>query len=273
MSVEVPTLESFAELGDLSAWFRADVLTCEPRCCAAILVGSCAEGLANLVSDIDIVVVHERSHLAEQHQELQIGNRCVSLASINYADAARRLGELDSMYCGGSHQQDALVTRLASGRLLFDRDGRGKQLLDAYRHWRPEVSTLAAIMQISVSFYLDALGALGINDVFTAEIMARQGASIAIDAFLLGNGLRNLKSKWHLRRLHDLNEVKLLDLYLSALGLIPSAEPAANRLATLACTVAGASAIGTLSEGTFFRSRPRSFTESVWWQQNWFRSE
>lgn len=196
-----------------------------PRCRfetrALLLIGSLAEGLANASSDVDLLAVASRAprgpRLVEDAFEWR--GRPVSVTYISEPALRRRLRTLDRLYVDGGHLTDGVATRIANARILHDPGGVAAPLVEAARRFTPKPETLQEMMRIAFGFLNDALGSRAEGDLATAALMARAGAAAAVDCRLLSRGERNLKPKWHLRRLERRGDAAVLDAYLEVLGL------------------------------------------------------
>lgn len=188
----------------------------DPAPRALLLVGSYAEGWANHTSDIDIVAVvpqPEDRRLRMTHTAHEIGDRIVDVVSITETALRGRLDRLDTIYRTGAYIGEGLVTRLAAAVVLHDADGVGQSIVDAARSYTPSPSTFDELLRTALSFYHDAMGAMGSGDPATATLMARMAATVTIDLALLADGERSLKPKWHLRRLRREGREDLIDRY------------------------------------------------------------
>jgi len=197
-----------------------------------LLIGSMAEGLANESSDIDLlaIVKHTRSQTRLKEEGFYLDDRPVSILYITESTLRRRLRQLDRLYIGGGHLTDDTVTRIANARVLSDPEGVGGRMVAAARRFVPQKDTLREMMRIAFGFLNDAIGSRAAGDFPTEAIMARAGASVAIDCCLLQQGERNLKPKWHLRRLARVGETGILNSYLKVLGLDTLGEDTTDNL-------------------------------------------
>ena len=196
-----------------------------PRCRhpvrSLLLIGSWAEGYANASSDIDLigVVAEVDRHFRTEEQGFHLDDRPVSVLYISERMLRRRLKRLDSLYRAGGHLTDGIATRMADAVVLFDPEGIGRALVLEARRYSPAPATIREMIRIAFGFLNDALGSRSAADYPTAVLMARAGASVAVDCFLLAQGERNLRMKWHLRRLAKRGATTVLGQYLKILGL------------------------------------------------------
>jgi hypothetical protein len=197
-----------------------------------LLIGSMAEGLSNDTSDIDLLAIAEstgpRSRVIEDGFE--IDGRPASVLYASEGVLRRRLRQLDRLYIEGGHLTDGLVTRLANAKVIYDPSGIGERIVSAARGFVPKDDTLREMMRIALGFLNDAVGSRASGDLATAAIMARAGAAVAVDCCLLRRGERNLKPKWHARRLARLGQDSVLRSYLSVLGLENISDAEADRM-------------------------------------------
>jgi len=223
-----------------------------------LLIGSVAEGLANEFSDIDLlaIVKQTRSRTRINEEGFYLDDRPVSILYITESALRRRLRQLDQLYIDGGHLTDGTVTRLASARVLFDPEGIGERIVAAARRFVPRKDTLREMMRIAFGFLNDAVGSRAAGDFSTAAIMARAGASVAIDCCLLQQGERNLKPKWHLRRLARVGETGVLSSYLKVLGLDALSEDMTDDLISdtgrLMCTVLDVPSLDQFQDSQMF---------------------
>jgi len=189
---------------------------------AVLLIGSLAEGYANAASDIDLIGIvpdPPRGRFRVREHPFELDGRPGSIMYLTEPMLRRRLAALDRLYQAGGHLTDGLATRVANARVVFDPDGVGAALIALARSYRPSVDTLREMMRICLGFLHDALGSRAAGDHATAVLMARQAASAAVDCYLLDRNQRNLKPKWHLRRLETLGSRDVLDPYRRVLGV------------------------------------------------------
>jgi len=146
-------------------------------------------------------------------------DRAVSVLYLTEGMLRRRIKGLDALYRAGGHLTDGVATRIANAVVVWDADGVGASLVDAARRYSPSHETLREMFRIALGFLHDALGSRGARDYGTAVVMARAAAALAVDCFLLDRGERNLKPKWHLRRLERLDQTPILDAYRQVLGV------------------------------------------------------
>lgn len=186
-----------------------------------LLIGSQAEGFANASSDIDLIAIvsqtGQRFRMTEHGFDLD--GRAASILYATEGNLQRRLKRLDALYRAGGHITDGVATRIANAVVLFDPDNVGERLVVSARQYLPARPVVREMMRISFGFLNDAIGSRGDRDYGTAAIMARAAASAAVDCLLLDRGERNLKPKWHLRRLAKLGAPQVLEYYLKAQGL------------------------------------------------------
>ncbi len=197
-----------------------------------LLIGSVAEGYANASSDIDLIAIvsgNGRRFRMTEHG-FQLDDRPVSVLYITEPMLRRRVNRLDALYRGGGHITDGIATRIANALVLFDPEGIGQALVSDARRYAPSPATFREIIRIALGFLNDALGSQSAADYGTAVLMARAGAAVAVDCFLLGRGERNLRSKWHLRRLARLGATPILDPYREILGLDTMTASDADRI-------------------------------------------
>lgn len=205
---------------------------------ALLLVGSHAEGNANAASDIDLIAVAAPPRSGRyriRKREFDVEGRVVGVDFLTESQLRRRLRSLDSVYSTGRHAGDGIATRVADSLLVHDTGGVGRRLIDEARRFRPAPDTLREMARVCITFYQDTLGSIDERDSQTAVLMARQAATIAVDCYLLQQGLYSLKPKWHLRRLRKLGAAGVLSRYQRVLGLETMTEPlhAARVLAEL----------------------------------------
>jgi hypothetical protein len=193
---------------------------------AVLLMGSQAEGFANEASDIDLIGITDNRgrRLRTREHPVECAGRPGSIIYVTEKSLRRRLASLDALYQAGGHLTDGLVTRLADARVVHDPEGIGATLVSLAGEYRPSPETLREMVRISLGFLHDALGSRGAGDHATAVLMARAAASVAVDCFLLDRNERNLKPKWHLRRLQRAGANEIIEPYLRVLGL-DRAEP------------------------------------------------
>jgi hypothetical protein len=233
-----------------------------PRCRqpvrSLLLIGSMAEGHANACSDIDLIAIVPETGRRFRRAEhgFHLDDRPVSVLYITESMLRRRLKRLDAMYRAGGHITEGIATRIASAVVLFDPDGVGAMLVSDARRYAPSPATLREMMRIAFGFLHDSLGSRGAADYGTAVLMARAGASVAVDCFLLNNNERNLKLKWHLRRLAKLGATPILDHYLKILGLDTMTADDADRVIQLTerllCAVLQVGALDRLNDSPLF---------------------
>jgi hypothetical protein len=224
-----------------------------PEALGFALVGSYAEGLANVCSDFDIVTVFPPKPTGGLEVDTihdAIGDHEITLFLCTISALEARLLTLDETFVCGMYVLNPLETRLPTAIPFAVVSQRLRSLLKAYTAWKPAISTLAALLKTAASFYVDALGSMASNDVATARLMNRQGAICAMDSFLLSQGIINVSQKWHLRRLLRLPRKDIHDLYVAAMDLSePSfreAPPAS--LGRLICAIAGVDSMASLSK-------------------------
>jgi hypothetical protein len=202
---------------------EADVVRhCRYPVRALLLIGSLAEGFANASSDIDLIGIvgdPSRGRFRAREHAFEHDGRPGSIMYLTERMLLRRLATLDTLYRAGRHLTDGLATRIANARVVFDADGVGAALVTRARDYRPSGDTLREMMRICLGFLHDALGSRAAGDHATAVVMARQAASAAVDCHLLGRNQRNLKPKWHLRRLRTLGSHDVLEPYRRVLGV------------------------------------------------------
>jgi hypothetical protein len=189
---------------------------------ALLLIGSLAEGFANAASDIDVIAIvadPPRGRFRVCEHPIEHAGRPGSIMYLTERMLRRRLATLDKLYRAGGHLTDGLATRVANARVVFDADGVGAALITAANSYRPSADTLREMMRICLGFLHDALGSRAAGDHATAILMARQAASAAVDCHLLDRNQRNLKPKWHLRRLQALGSRGVLEPYRRVLGV------------------------------------------------------
>ena len=202
---------------------RADVAgICHYPVKAVLLIGSVAEGLANAASDIDLVgivrpVTSGRFTLREH--EFEYDGHPGSILYLTERSLRRRIASLDRLYREGGHLTDGLATRVANARILYDPDGAAARVLERAQRYEPSPDTLREMVRVCFGFLHDALGSRAVGDHATAVLMARAAAAVAVDCFLLRHHERNLKPKWHLRRLQEAGAEDLLASYLRVLGV------------------------------------------------------
>jgi hypothetical protein len=186
-----------------------------------LLIGSLAEGYSNASSDIDLIAIvpdiGRRFRMTEHGFDL--GDRPASVCYITESNLQRRLKRLDALYRAGGHITDGVATRIASAVVLFDSEGVGHRLVSDAQRYMPSRAVLREMIRVAFGFLNDAVGSRLDGDFGTSTIMARAGASVAVDCILLVGGERNLKPKWHLRRLAKLGATPVLDHYRKVLGL------------------------------------------------------
>jgi hypothetical protein len=190
-----------------------------------LLIGSLAEGYANAASDIDLIgIVAEprRGRFRVCEHPIEHAGRPGSIVYLTERMLRRRLAALDKLYRAGGHLTDGLATRIANARAVFDPEGVGAALIAVADRYRPSADTLREMMRICLGFLHDALGSRAAGDHATAVLMARQAASAAVDCHLLDRNQRNLKPKWHLRRLQTLGSREVLEPYRRVLGVEPA---------------------------------------------------
>jgi hypothetical protein len=216
--------------------FGALVARVLPRCRYSVrsllLIGSVAEGHANASSDIDLIAIvpETGSHFRMKEHGFHLDNRPVSMLYITERMLRHRLKRLDSLYRSGGHITEGVANRITNARVLYDTEGIGEALVCEARRYTPSASTLREMMRIALGFLNDALGSHHAADYGTAVLMARAGAGVAVDCYLLHNRERNLKLKWHLRRLAKLQAAPVLESYLKILGLDQMAAADADRV-------------------------------------------
>jgi predicted nucleotidyltransferase len=233
-----------------------------PRCRHAVrsllLIGSMAEGHANSSSDIDLVAIVSdpgRRFRVVEHG-FHLDDQPVSVVYITEAMLRRRLKRLDGLYRAGGHITEGISTRIANAIVIFDPEGIGQAVVGEAQRYVPSTATCREMMRIAFGFINDALGSRGAADYGTAVLMARAGASVAVDCFLLDHHERNLKLKWHLRRLAKAGAATLLDQYLKILGLDGMTAEDADRVIRqterLFCTVLQVSTLDRFNESPLF---------------------
>jgi predicted nucleotidyltransferase len=197
-----------------------------PRICqhpvtAVLLIGSMAEGLANIASDIDLIgiVAPSRTRLRLREHAFEYEGQPGSIVYLTEANLRRRIASLDRLYRDGGHLTDGLATRVANARVLYDPEGIGARLVALAQRYEPAPDTLREMVRVCFGFLHDALGSRAAGDHATAVLMSRAAAAVAVDCFLLRHHERNLKPKWHLRRLQQLQADDQLQSYLRVLGL------------------------------------------------------
>jgi len=189
---------------------------------AVLLIGSLAEGLSNTSSDIDLIGIAfepPRGRFRVREHAFELDGRPGTIIYLTERMLLRRLATLDKLYQAGGHLTDGLATRVANARVVFDPDGVGAALITRARSYRPSGDTLREMMRICLGFLHDALGSRAAGDHATAILMARQAASAAVDCYLLNRQQRNLKPKWHLRRLQTPGSHDVLAPYRRVLGV------------------------------------------------------
>jgi hypothetical protein len=189
---------------------------------AVLLIGSEAEGYANASSDIDLIAVvpePPRGRFKARERAFELDGRPGSILYLTERMLRRRIAALDQLYQSGGHITDGVATRVANARVVHDPEGIGGELVTVARGYRPAADTLREMMRICVGFLHDALGSRAVGDHATAILMARAAATVAVDCFLLHRNERNLKPKWHLRRLQTLGSTPVLEPYVRVLGL------------------------------------------------------
>jgi predicted nucleotidyltransferase len=211
---------------------RADVVRrCRYPVRAVLLVGSVAEGLANAASDIDLIGVVKDPGRGFRVREdpFEHDGRPGSILYVTERALRRRLASLDRLYRAGGHLTDGLATRGANARIVYDPEGVGAALLSLAQRYRPSPDTLQEMIRVCLGFLHDALGSRAAGDNATAVLMARAAAAVAVDCFLLDRNERNLKPKWHLRRLQNAGALEVLEPYLRVLGVERADASAATR--------------------------------------------
>jgi predicted nucleotidyltransferase len=208
-----------------------------------LLIGSVAEGHANQTSDVDLIaiVARARDGFRMVERALEFHDRAVSILYLTETMLRRRLGRLDAVYRSGGHLTDGIATRITNAVVVYDADGVGASLVQAARRYTPSPETLREMFRIALGFLHDALGSRGARDYSTAVLMARAAAAVAVDCYLLDRGERNLKTKWHLRRLERMGATPILEQYRRVLGVPePSqtqADAAIHEVERLLCAV------------------------------------
>jgi hypothetical protein len=201
---------------------RAEIVgICHYPVQAVLLIGSMAEGLANDSSDIDLIgiVPSSRTPFPVRERSFEYHGQPGSILYITERNLRRRIASLDRLYREGGHLTDGLATRVANARVLYDSDGSGARLLALAQRYEPAPDTLREMVRVCLGFLHDALGSRAAGDHATAVLMARAAAAVAVDCCLLRRHERNLKPKWHLRRLQHLQAHDVLEPYLKVLGL------------------------------------------------------
>lgn len=185
-------------------------------------MGSQAEGYANQLSDIDLVGVMSASRgrrVRRAKKILDLQGRPVVVEYFTEQQLVHRIRSMDHLYRTGGHLIDDVVTRLPHAVVVYDRHSTGRALVRLASTFKPKLNTLRQMVTVALSFYEDALGAFKEGDVKSAVLMAHQAAYPAIDIFLLQHGIRNLKPKWHLRRLRAIGAEIELDHFRRILGV------------------------------------------------------
>jgi hypothetical protein len=200
---------------------RAVVPLLDPRPEAVLLGGSHAEGNANASSDVDVIAIlsSRRGPSELRRYGLEVEGNVVGVTSLTVESLRAGLEDLDQTYRSGAYPTDDLATRLAEAVAVYDPDGTGQALIEEARRFVPTPETYEELVKASLSFYQDALGSLSTGDAETAILAARQAATIAVDIYLLKDGARSLKPKWHLRRLRARPAHNILARYRRVLAL------------------------------------------------------
>jgi hypothetical protein len=210
---------------------RADIAgICHYPVEAVLLIGSVAEGLANESSDIDLVALVRKpgsGRFALREHPFEYDGHPGSILYLTERNLRRRIASLDRLYREGGHLTDGLATRVANARVLYDPEGAAARVVALAQRYEPSPDTLREMMRVCFGFLHDALGSRAAGDHPTAVLMARAAAAVAVDCFLLRHHERNLKPKWHLRRLRHAGAHQLLESYLRVLG-VEQADGAAS---------------------------------------------
>ena len=230
---------------------------------SVLLIGSRAEGLANAASDIDLVgVVHDpgRGRFRVRELPFEYAGQPGSILYVTERGLRRRLASLDRIYRAGGHLTDGLATRLANARVVYDTDSTGAALVDLARRYTPSPETFREMARVSLGFLHDALGSRAVGDHATAVLMARAAAAVAVDCFLLRRNERNLKPKWHLRRLQRAGAPEVLQSYLRVLGVEETDAAISTRAVEetqqLLCAVLRVQDLGSFSRSELFAAPP-----------------
>jgi hypothetical protein len=245
----------------------ASLCRCPVR--AVLLIGSRAEGCANASSDIDLIAIVPEppsGRFKVREHAFEFGGRPGSIVYLTERMLRRRLGSLDKLYQSGGHITDGVATRVANARVIHDPERIGRELVTLARCYRPAADTLQEMMRVCLGFLHDALGSRAAGDHATAVLMARVAASVAVDCFLLHSNERNLKSKWHLRRLRTLGSTPVLEAYLRVLGLDGADADVSTRVVNeterLLCSVLKVPDLHRYRESVLFASADDSSTSA-----------
>jgi nucleotidyltransferase-like protein len=243
---------------DLDLLAKQALESCGHSVRCLLLIGSFAEGLANAASDIDLVAIvpepDRRFRVTERGFDLL--GRPASVLYVTESILQKRLERLDTLYRTGGHITDGLATRIANAVVLHDSDGVGRRLVFEARRYTPSRAVLQEMMRVALGYFNDAIGSRGDADYGTAAIMARTAASTVVDCVLLERGERNLRQKWHLRRLARVDAPQVLAAYLDVLGLheftADDADHAIRQTERLICAVLQVPALDRFRESPIF---------------------